>query len=34
LLGKSDLAEKCFASPVLAGGRLFIRTYTSLMCIQ
>ena len=34
LLGKSELAEKCFASPVLAGGRLFIRTYASLMCIQ
>jgi outer membrane protein assembly factor BamB len=34
LLGRLDLAEQCFASPAAAGQRLFIRTSTSLLCIE
>jgi outer membrane protein assembly factor BamB len=33
-LGKTDLGEKCHATPALADGCLFARTYTQLMCVN
>jgi len=33
LLGKSTVGEPVYATPAIAGGRLFIRTHKSLICI-
>ena len=33
LVASNDLGEKCFASPALSGGRIFLRSATNLYCI-
>jgi outer membrane protein assembly factor BamB len=33
-LGKTELGEKCHATPALADGCLFARTYTQLVCVK
>jgi outer membrane protein assembly factor BamB len=33
LLGRTPLGEDSFATPAVAGGRLYIRTLTHLMCV-
>jgi outer membrane protein assembly factor BamB len=33
LVASNDLAEKCFASPALSGGQIFLRGATNLYCI-
>jgi outer membrane protein assembly factor BamB len=32
-LGESDLGDKCFATPAIADGRMYFRTYTHLISI-
>ena len=32
-LGDVDLGEKCHATPAVAGGRMFLRTWSRLMCL-
>jgi hypothetical protein len=32
LLSVNDLAEECWATPAIAGGRVYIRTKTTLFC--
>ncbi len=32
-LARNELGEKCFASPALSGGRIFIRSEAHLYCI-
>jgi outer membrane protein assembly factor BamB len=34
LLGKSELGERCHSTPAIAGGRLFIRGFEHLFCLQ
>jgi hypothetical protein len=34
LLSTNSLDEMCMASPAMAGGRLLIRTLTTLYCLQ
>src|SRR5690606_23051085 len=34
LLGRSDLGEATQATPAVAGGRLFLRTESKLMCLS
>jgi outer membrane protein assembly factor BamB len=33
LLGKTPLGELCHTTPAIAGGKMFIRTYTHLYCV-
>ena len=33
LLGKTDLGEKSDATPAIAGGRMYLRTYGHLLCV-
>ena len=33
LLGKTDLGEKSDATPAVAGGRMYLRTYGHLVCV-
>ena len=33
LVAKNDLGERCFASPAVSGGQVFLRTEKSLWCI-
>ena len=33
LLGRTSLAEKCHATPAIANGDLYVRTYTHLVCV-
>ena len=34
LLGQTPLNEKCHSTPAVAGGRMYVRTYTHLYCIK
>jgi len=33
LVARNELGEKCYASPALSGGQLFLRSFTQLYCI-
>ena len=33
ILAQNDLREECFASPVICGHQLFLRTRSALYCI-
>jgi hypothetical protein len=33
LLGRNDLGEKCQATPAVAGGRMFLRTWSHVMAL-
>jgi len=33
-VGEMELGERVFATPAIAGGRIFIRTATKLICID
>jgi len=33
LLGRTPLKERCEATPAIAGGRMFVRTYSHLYCV-
>lgn len=33
LMGKTDLGELCYATPAVANGRMYLRTFTKLMCL-
>ncbi|MFI5379045.1 MAG: PQQ-binding-like beta-propeller repeat protein [Tepidisphaerales bacterium] len=33
LVATNDLGEKCFASPAISGGRIFVRSHQSMFCI-
>ena len=34
LLGKTSLGDPSYATPAVANGRLFLRTFSRLMCIK
>ncbi|HET6251978.1 MAG TPA: PQQ-binding-like beta-propeller repeat protein [Tepidisphaeraceae bacterium] len=34
LLGQTALNDKCHATPAISGGKMFVRTYTRLICVK
>ena len=34
ILGQTPLKELCHATPAISGGRMFVRTYTRLICVK
>jgi hypothetical protein len=33
LLARNNLGEKCYATPAVAGGRMYLRTWSHLMSL-
>lgn len=33
LVARNELGEKCYASPAISGGQIFLRSHSNLFCI-